>query len=103
MKSRLKAGDFMTDAALEEELRRCYSKLRSTWERAVESALLDSIVERGKRPVQTQKLKKLIDYLIRMFVSLTRIWESVRVSRRPTTIRFPHRIRRQRLMSSRLI
>lgn len=61
MRSRLKAGDFMTDAALEEELHRCYSKLRSTWERAVESALLDSIVERGKRPVQTQKLKKLID------------------------------------------
>lgn len=61
IRSRLKAGEFMTDAALEEELRRCYSKLRSTWERAVESALLDGIIERAKRPVQTQKLKKLVD------------------------------------------
>ena len=61
MKTRFKAGEFATDAALENELRQLYSKLRSTWERAVEAALLDGIVERAKLPVQTQKLKKLVD------------------------------------------
>lgn len=61
MRTRFKAGEFATNAALDDELRRLYSKLRSTWERAVEAALLDGIIERAKLPVQTQKLKKLVD------------------------------------------
>lgn len=60
-RTHLKAGLFSTDAVLEDELRRLYSKLRSTWECAVETALLDGVVERMKLPVQTQKLKKLVD------------------------------------------
>lgn len=61
LRQREKAGDFRTDSELDEELRHCYSKLRSTWERAVEAVLLAGVVERGARQVHTQKLKQLID------------------------------------------
>lgn len=61
LRQRENAGDFKTDSELIEELHRCYSKLRSTWERAVEKVLLNGVVERASRPVHTQQLKHLSD------------------------------------------
>lgn len=61
IRQRAKAGEFKSDVEMGRELCVCYSDLRSTWERAVESVLLAGVVERGRRPVHTQKLKSLSD------------------------------------------
>lgn len=60
LRQRSKSGDFTADADLVDALRHCYSKLRSTWERAVEEVLLDGVVERMEPPVHTKKLKSLL-------------------------------------------
>lgn len=61
IRQRSKAGEFKSDVEMGRELCVCYSDLRSTWERAVESVLLAGVVERAQRPVHTQKLKSLSD------------------------------------------
>lgn len=61
LRRRYNAGEFETDAALGKELCICYSDLRSTWERAVESVLLAGVVKRAERPIHTQQLRALSD------------------------------------------
>lgn len=60
LRRKVKSGAIATDEELAHELYRCYSKLRSTWERAVEAVLLAGVVERMQRPVHTMKLKQIV-------------------------------------------
>lgn len=61
IKRRYKAREIKTDAELGRAVRDCYSDLRTTWERAVESVLLAGVVKRSQRPVHTQQMKHLSD------------------------------------------
>lgn len=58
---RYKGGEIKTDAELGRKVRDCYSDLRTTWERAVESVLLNGVVKRFERPVHTKPLRRLSD------------------------------------------
>jgi len=49
-----------TEEVYKERVKPLYGKLRETWERFVEEVVLDSIVQRFGRTIQTQRLKKLI-------------------------------------------
>lgn len=61
IRRRYKVGDIKTDVELGRAIRDCYSDLRTTWERAVESVLLAGVVKRSQRPVHTQQMKQLTD------------------------------------------
>lgn len=61
LKAKRDGGDFKDDYSLDLEIRACYGRLRSTWERAVEEVLLAGVVERMNPPVHTQLLRKISD------------------------------------------
>ncbi len=61
IKRRYKSGEIKTDAELGRAVRDCYSDLRTTWERAVESVLLAGVVQRSQRPVHTKQMSSLTD------------------------------------------
>lgn len=61
LKAKRDGGDFKDDSSLDREIRVCYGRLRSTWERAVEEVLLAGVVERMNPPVHTQLLRKISD------------------------------------------
>ncbi len=61
LKDKREKGYFEDDSVLDREVRTCYGRLRSAWERAVEEILLGGVIERMNPPVHTQLLKKVTD------------------------------------------
>lgn len=61
IKRLVKSGSYASDGERDDAIKRCYSKLRSAWERAVEEVLLNDVIQRAQVQVHTKKLILLDD------------------------------------------